>query len=82
MNNIINPKISILVPVYNVGAYIKDCLLSVVNQTYRNFEVVLVDDGSKDDSVDIAESILSNSAVEYHIIRQNIWALVQLEMLR
>lgn len=71
MNNIINPKISILVPVYNVGAYIKDCLLSVVNQTYRNFEVVLVDDGSKDDSVDIAESILSNSAVEYHIIRQN-----------
>ena len=46
-----NPKISILVASYNYEQYIGETLDSLVNQTYKNFEVVVVDDGSKDNSV-------------------------------
>jgi len=44
------PLISVIVPVYNVGAYVEACLESIVNQTYDNLEIIVVDDGSTDDS--------------------------------
>ncbi len=40
--------ISVIVPVYNVEAYLDKCISSIVNQTYRNLEIILVDDGSPD----------------------------------
>ena len=45
-----NNKISIIVPVYNVEKYIDECVESLVNQTYTNLEIILVDDGSTDSS--------------------------------
>lgn len=42
------PKISVIVPIYNVEAYLDRCLDSIVNQTYKNLEIILVDDGSPD----------------------------------
>ena len=49
------PKISVIMPVYNVEKYLHECLDSVLAQTMRDFEVICVDDESTDGSVGILE---------------------------
>lgn len=48
-----NKLVSVIVPVYNVSAYLDRCIISIVNQTYKNIEIILIDDGSTDDSLSI-----------------------------
>uniref|UniRef100_UPI004057A8A6 glycosyltransferase family 2 protein n=1 Tax=Agathobacter sp. TaxID=2021311 RepID=UPI004057A8A6 len=48
-----NNKITIIVPVYNIANYIEKCIESIINQTYRNIEIILIDDGSTDNSGEI-----------------------------
>ena len=45
--------ISVIVPIYKVEAYLERCIRSIVNQTYKNLEIILVDDGSPDSCPDI-----------------------------
>ena len=50
-----NPKISVIIPIYNTEKYLKNCLDSILNQTYQNLEIILVDDGSTDNSKKIVD---------------------------
>ena len=52
-----NYFVSIIIPVYNIEKYIEECVNSVLVQSYKNFEVILVDDGSKDRSSIICDDL-------------------------
>lgn len=54
--NVNNPTISIVIPMYNAEHYLAECLNSIVDQSYTDFEVVLVNDGSTDGTLSIAEA--------------------------
>ena len=63
-------NVSIITPVYNVERCIEKTINSVINQSCKHFELLLIDDGSKDKSIEIAENLLINSDVNYRIISQ------------
>ena len=48
--------LTIIVPIYNVSSYLQQCIDSILNQTYKNLEIILVDDGSTDSSVEICDN--------------------------
>lgn len=62
----LTPKVSIIVPVYNLENYIEQCVHSLLAQSYQNIEIILVDDGSKDASLSIIERLAaSDSRIVY-----------------
>ncbi|HRO41269.1 MAG TPA: glycosyltransferase family A protein [Flavipsychrobacter sp.] len=61
------PLVSIIIPCYNAGAYITDALKSIVHQTYTNIEVIVIDDGSTDDSI---EKIQEVGDKRIHVVHQ------------
>lgn len=48
-------KVSVIIPIYNAAQYLHKCLKSVISQTYKNLDIILIDDGSSDDSYSIAK---------------------------
>ena len=64
-----NELISIVVPIYNVEKYLSQCLDSISEQTYKNFECIMVNDGSTDSSQQIAEEYLADS--RFKLINQS-----------
>ena len=64
--------ISVIVPIYKVEKYVEACINSLLNQSYRDFELILVDDGSPDDSMKIVESVLAKGTdVSIQIVRKS-----------
>ncbi|MEV6813450.1 glycosyltransferase family 2 protein [Micromonospora sp. NPDC051296] len=63
------PRLSVVVPFYNVADYIKDCLESLARQTFRDFEAILVDDGSRDQSARIARGFCARDP-RFRIVTQ------------
>ncbi len=73
--NELQKKISVIIPVYNVEKYLPDCLESVINQTYKNLEIILIDDGSTDESGQICDYYaLENDNI--HVIHKKNGGLV------
>lgn len=67
----INPLISVILPVYNVEKYILKCLETISNQTYKNIEVILVIDGSTDNSFNISKEYCQKDNRFYIIYQKN-----------
>lgn len=65
----VNSLVTIVVPIYNVEKYLRKCLNSIVNQTYKNIEIICIDDGSPDNSIDILNEFAQKDE-RIKIIRQ------------
>lgn len=57
-----SPIFTVVVPVYNVEKYVKQCIESIIKQTFKNFELLIIDDCSTDNSMEIAEKISANDS--------------------
>ena len=55
-------KLSVIVPVYNVENYIEACIQSLLSQSYDDYEIIIVDDGSKDSSIERARKMVVNKS--------------------
>lgn len=65
------PLVSVIVPVYNVELYLKECVRSIIHQTYTNVEIILIDDGSSDNSASICDAFVSKDSRIKVIHKQN-----------
>ena len=63
------PLVSVIIPIYNVAPYLRECLDSVVNQTYQNLQIILINDGSTDESGSIAREYLNDVRVELFFVK-------------
>ena len=63
-------KISVIIPVYNCAEYIGATLKSVINQDFEDYEIIVIDDGSTDDSLKVINETLNNCGVPYEVIHQ------------
>lgn len=65
-----HPFISVIIPVYKTEKYIENTAQSLVNQTFKNFEVILVDDETPDNAIKIAENVFIENSIKYITIFQ------------
>lgn len=75
-NNIQAPLVSVIVPVFNAENYIYECIESLINQTYSNLEIIIIDDGSNDKSLDVIQSFVDDRIKLYS--RENIGLIATL----
>ncbi|HIK58844.1 MAG: glycosyltransferase family 2 protein [Verrucomicrobiales bacterium] len=59
------PEISIIIPTYNSARYVTEAIESVLNQTYKNFEIIVIDDGSTDNTKEVLHPYLSAGQIQY-----------------
>ena len=58
-------KVSVIVPVYNTSKYLEKCIDSLINQTLKEIEIIVINDGSTDTSDTIMQKYLSNKKIKY-----------------
>lgn len=64
-------RFSVVIPLFNKAPYVKKALESVFNQTFRDFELIVVDDGSTDNSFSIVREVIEGAGVDHQLIRQD-----------
>src|SRR5688572_30003299 len=67
-----NPKVSILIPTYNYAHYIGEAIESALNQTYTNFELIIIDDQSNDNTDEVVTRYLTDPRVKYYKNKVNL----------
>jgi glycosyltransferase involved in cell wall biosynthesis len=65
------PLVSIIIPIYNVEKYLRQCLNSIVNQTYKNIEIILINDETRDNSQQIIDEFAKNDSRIKSVIQKN-----------
>ncbi len=63
------PKVSLIVPIYNVGEYVEKCLRTIQNQTFKDFEVLIINDETKDNSAEIAQKFCDSDS-RFHLLNK------------
>lgn len=71
MNKVEFPLVSICIPTYNGATYIEEAMQSAINQTYPNLEIIVSDDASKDDTLAIIQSFISQTKIPITIVTHN-----------
>jgi len=67
------PEVSVIIPSYNHAAFLRECLDSIFAQTFQDFEIILIDDGSTDGSVELAQQIaIQDPRLTVHVNEQNL----------
>ena len=70
----IQPQISVILCTYNRAKYLNDCINSVIHQTFENWELVIVDDGSEDNSFDVIQPYIQKfNNIRYLKHQKNQW---------
>lgn len=64
-------KVSVIVPIFNVEQYIRECIVSIINQTLKEIEIILVNDGSTDRSIDIIKDLVTSNSNIILINKEN-----------
>ena len=65
------PQLSIVIPIYNAAPYLQQCLESILEQTYTDYEVLLIDDGSTDDSADVCRAYAVRDERLHYLHKEN-----------
>ncbi|WP_169864746.1 glycosyltransferase family 2 protein [Sutcliffiella halmapala] len=67
----VNPSVSVILPVYNSAKYLERCILSVLKQTYKNIELIIINDGSTDNSESIAKKYAKHDTRVKYVYQEN-----------
>ena len=64
------PKISVIIPAYNVEKYVEKTLKSLIDQTFKDFEAIIINDGSTDNTERIIKEVLQDTKFQWKLINQ------------